>query len=86
MPTTLKNPAVGPAPPPGRTQPIRGPDKSDDDQDMEDDDNNDDDEDDDCDYSSPLAVLGPGALAGAVIDLVRQEERDKVYILIDEFI
>lgn len=82
MSTTRENPAVGPAPPPGRSQPIRIPDQTDDDEMGEEDDQSD--EDDDGNFGSPLAGQEEGVLAGLLMELVRKEDENKAYLIIDE--
>jgi len=84
MSTTRENPIVGPALPPGRSQPIRISDETDDDDEMgeEDDQSNKD----DYNFSSPLAGQEEGVLVGLLIDLVRYKDKSKAYLIIDEFI
>ena len=83
MSTTRENPAVGPAPPPGRSQPIRISDETDDDDEMgEEDDQSDED---DYNFGSPLAGQEEGVLAGLLMDLVRHKDESKAYLIIDEF-
>ena len=95
MPATgRKNPAAGPAPPPGGSQPIRRPEAEEDDNmedrfygdsGVDDDDDSDDDNDDDS-IGNPLKGQGEDLLAGLLMGLVRKEDEAKAYLVIDEFV
>jgi len=81
--TTRENPTVGPALPPGRSQPIRISDETDDNDEIgEEDDQSDKD---DHNFGSPLAGQEEGVLAGLLMDLVRHKDKSKAYLIIDEF-
>jgi len=84
MSTTREDPTVGPALPPGRSQPIRISDETNDNNEIgeEDDQSNKD----DYNFSSLLVGQEEGVLAGLLMDLVRHKDESKVYLIIDEFI
>jgi hypothetical protein len=78
-------PVIGPAPPPGRTQPIRTYQSDDeiDDNDVDDDDDNDDDS---LAGGTPFTGLKNETLAGMLMDAVKTSERDTAYYIVDELI
>ena len=81
--TTRENPTVGLALPPGRSQPIRISDETDNDDEMgEEDDQSDKD---DYNFGSLLAGQEEGVLVGLLMDLVRYKDESKAYLIIDEF-
>lgn len=87
MPATPKNPAVGPDPPAGRTQPTRGRDEEMEDND-EDDDDDDDSGDDDMSYrdGTLFGKTKDKVLVGLLMELVRKDRRDTVYYVVDELV
>ena len=78
MSTTRKNPTVGPAPPPGRSQPIR----ENEDEDM--DSNNDNGDDNDPGGGTPFTGAKDEQLAGMLMDVVEAGSRDAAYYMVDE--
>ncbi|KAK4031945.1 hypothetical protein C8A01DRAFT_20914, partial [Parachaetomium inaequale] len=70
---------VGPAPPPGRAQPIRDHQS---DKDIDDDD--DDDDDDGLGEGIPFTGLKDKSLAGMLIEVVKADDRDAAYYIVDE--
>ena len=72
---------MGPAPPPGKTQPIRAY-QSDDE--MDDNDDDDDDNDDSLAGGTLFTRLKNETLAGMLMDAVKASERDTAYYMVDE--
>jgi hypothetical protein len=77
---------VGPTPPPGRSQPIRTTIIDEDDEMEERDDESGDDEDDEGQRKPLFEGLEEEDIAGMLMDLIPEEERDTAFFLIDEFV
>ena len=85
--TREKNPAVGPAPPPGRCQPIKTTIiNEDEDDEIEEGDKSGDDKDDEGQRKPIFEGLEEEDLTGMLIDVVQEEERDIAFHLIDKFV
>ncbi|KAK4031586.1 hypothetical protein C8A01DRAFT_21220 [Parachaetomium inaequale] len=73
---------AGPAPPPGRIQPIRAYQSN---KDMDDDDDDDDDNN-GLAEGTPFIGLKDKSLAGMLMEVVKADDRDTVYYIVNELI